>query len=133
MSSQSSSPLFIVSLNSNKVLEYHRDRTLKQSQLEDLKRIDTKLDKGISIAGKFISTPNPQEKAVFIANQLVIALKDDNEPAIALTSAYLATRYSDLKHLKISTTDDRVSIELINDQEFTQQAPMKFVPKKELL
>ncbi len=132
MSTQTSSSLFIVSLNSSKVLENQRDRTLKQTQLEDQKRMDTKLDNAISIAGKFISTPNPQEKAVFIANQLVSALKDDNEPTIALTSAYLATRYSDLKHLKISTNDDRVSIELINDQEFTEQAPMRFIPKKDL-
>ena len=126
------SDLFIVSLNSNKVLEYYRERGLTKNQSADLNKMDTKLDHGINISGKYIESPNPQEKAVFIANQLVLALQSDNESILALTSAYLATRYPELKQLKVTTHEGKTSIELINDKEFIEQTPISFVPRKDL-
>ena len=124
---------FIVSLNANKVLEFRRDRNLSDKQLNDLAKLDAKLNAGIHIAGKFIQSPNTQEKAIFIAHQIANALNNDNEPTLALACAFLATRYPELKQLVISTHEDRISFELINDKEFAEQAPIKFVSKKDLI
>ena len=124
---------FVVTVNSEKTIEYFRDRPLNQQQLADLAATDNKLNLGISIAGEFIEHPNDQDKAIFIANILVNALDSDDEAAIAVACAYLATRYIHLKQLKITNHDDRVSIELINDQLYAEPIPIKFIPKKDLL
>ncbi len=133
MNTHSASPVLVVSLNNNKELEYHRDRALTDQQMRDLEAMEQQLDQGIHIAGQYFATPSPQEKAVFMANQLARALTEDNESVLAMASAYLATRLPDLQHLKISTHEDRLSIEMIHDQAFTEQAPVKFVSKKDLL
>lgn len=132
MNNLSQNTPFIVSLNSDKVLEYYRDRPLTESQVKDLTAMDEKLEQGIEIADKFIQSPSQQEKAIFIANQLASALQEENDKALALSCAYLATRYPSLKQLRISTRDNQLSIELINDKEYTQQSPVKFVRKSEL-
>ena len=133
MTNESDNNLFVVSLNSNKVLEYHRDRQLNTRQMDDLNLVEAKLQQGIHIEGKYIQSASAQEKAVFMANQLAIALDEDNDSLLAVSCAYLATRYPMLKQLKITTTKDKRSIELINDKEYTDQAPIQFVAKKDLL
>lgn len=124
---------FVVTVNSEKTIEYFRDRPLSQKQQDDLAATDKKLTLGISIAGEFIAQPTDQDKAIFIANILVNALDSDDEAAIALACTYLATRYTHLKQLKITTHEDRISIELINDQLYAEPIPIKFIPKSELL
>ena len=124
---------FVVTLNSEKTIEFFRDRPLSQKQKEDLAATDKKLNLGITIAGEFISNPTDQDKAIFIANILVNALDNDDETAIAVACAYLATRNPYLKQLKITTHEDRISIELINDQLYADPIPIRFIPKKDLL
>ncbi len=132
MTSKTNNTPFIVSLNSSKVLEYFRDRELTNKQIHDLEKAEKKLTSGIYFAGKFISSPSPQEKAVFMANQLAMALDEDNEAALAISCAYLATRYPDLKQLKLTNHEGQLSIELINDKEFSDQVPIKFIARKDL-
>lgn len=124
---------FVVILNSEKTIEYFRDRPLNQTQQNDLTATDNKLNLGINIAGKYIEQPTDQDKAIFMANILVHALENDDETAIAVACAYLATRFPHLKQLKITTHEDRISIELINDQLYAESIPIKFIPKKDLL
>ena len=45
----------------------------------------------------------------------------------------VAVTDSALKQIKLTQVDTKLSIELINDKEFADQAPMNFVPKKDLL
>jgi len=119
----------VVSLNSNKVLEFIRDRQLTQKQINDL----NKLDSGITFAGDFVQAPNSNDKAIFMANNLALALDTNNDSITALSCAYLATRYPELKQLKISSNNEHISIELVYDKEYTEQAPVKFVSKKDLI
>jgi len=133
MTSKTNNVPFIVSLNSNKVLEYYRNRELTDKQIQDLDKTEKKLNAGIHLAGKFVPSPSVEEKAVFMANQLALALDEDNEAVLAISCAYLATRYPDLKQLKLTTAEEQLSIELINDKEFTDQAPIKFIAKKDLI
>lgn len=124
---------FVVTLNSEKTIEYFRDRPLNQKQQDDLAATDTKLNLGFNIDGEFISQPTDQDKAIFMANILVNSLSSEDETAIAIACTYLATRYEHLKQLKITTHEDRISIELINDQLYAEPIPIKFIPKKDLL
>ena len=133
MSNKPNSTPFVVSFNSNKVLEYYRDCKLSDMQISDLAKAEKKLSSGISISGKFIASPTAQEKAIFMASQLAHAISEENETVQALSCAYLATRYPSLKQLKLTSSHEQLSIELINDQEYADQAPIKFVSKKDLL
>jgi hypothetical protein len=133
MSNKSDLYPFVVTLNSEKTIEYFRNRSLTLKQQSDLAATDKKLNLGINIAGEFIAQPSDEDKAIFMANILVNALDSDNETAIGIACAYLATRYLHLKQLKITTHEDRVSIELINDQLYAEPIPIKFIPKKDLL
>lgn len=128
----SNSPVLIVSLNSEKTLEYYRERELNQKQRSDLDKMEAKLDAGITVEDNFIRNPNPNDKAIFIANNLAQALLAENEAMTAFCCSYLATRYPELKHLKICTKDMQLSIEMMFDKEFTQQSPIKFISKSEL-
>ena len=133
MSEQLDLSPFVVTLNSEKAIEYFRDRPLGEKQHSDLAATDKKLDLGFNIAGEFIAQPSDQDKAIFMANILVNALDSDDETAIAVACSYLATRYNHLKQLKITTHEDRVSIELINDQRYAEPIPIKFIAKKDLI
>jgi len=124
---------FVVSLNSTKVLEYFRDRVINQSQLDDLNKLESKLDAGFNIDGKFIDSPDVRDKAIFIANNLAAALIADNDSIAAVSCSYLATRYPDLQQLKISSNNGYTSIELIYDKEYTEQSPIKYISKKDLI
>jgi len=133
MANETYNNVFVVSLNSDKVIEYHRERELNTRQIQDLHQVDTKLAQGIHIEGKFISDATAQEKAVFMANQLATALNEDNDTVVAISCSYLATRFPRLKQLKISMVNDQLSIELVNDKEYIEQTPIQFVPKEDLL
>ncbi len=124
---------FVVTLNSEKVIEYFRDRPLSQKQQDDLTATDKKLNLGIDLAGEFIQQPTDQDKAIFMANIIVNALNSDDETTIAVACAFLATRYIHLKQLKITAHEGRISIELINDQLYADPVPIRFIPKKDLL
>ena len=133
MSEQLKTDPFVVILNSVKTIEYFRDRVLTDKQQNDLLAADKKLNMGIHLAGEFIQNPSDQDKAIFMANLIVNALSTDDDATIALACTFLATRYVHLKQLKITSHEDRVSIELINDQLYADPIPIKFIPKKDLL
>lgn len=131
MNSAETSPLVIV-INSKKAFEYYRDRPLSRKQINDLEKAGHKLNQGLRIGREFIQSPTDADKALFIARQLVFAIQHDDDGRIAFLCALLACRYPQLKQLKISIREDQVSIELINDKTFVDQAPVRFISKKDL-
>ena len=130
MNSAATFPLVIV-INSKKTFEYYRDRPLSRKQISDLEKASHKLNHGLRIGKEFIQSPTDADKALFIANQLVFAIKHSDDSQIAFLCAFLARHYPQLKQLKISTCEDQISIELINDKNFVDQSPIRFIPKKD--
>jgi len=123
----------VIVVNNDKVLEYFRNRQLPEKQLNDLKTVDHKLQQGFHIADEFITSPSPQDKAMFVANLLISALHDDDEAKISLSCAYLANYYPDLKQVKANIHEDRCTIQLINDQVYIEESQIKFTPKDQLI
>ena len=123
---------FVVVLNTSKELEYFRDRKLSEKQSADLEKIDAKLEQGFEIGGQVINHPTTKEKATFAANVLVSALLHDSESTAAIFCSYLATRNPTLKQVKATTHDDRITIQLIYDQEYTEETAVQFISKKDL-
>ncbi len=126
------SDTFIVVLNKNKVLEYHRNRPLNDKQIDDLNKTDCKLSLGIQLGDQIIEHPTDSDKAVFMSIRLVEALNEDKDPIVAISCAYLATRFPLLKQLRATNDDHQISVELINDEEFSESTPLKFIDKKDI-
>ena len=123
----------VVVVNNDKVLEYFRDRQLPEKQQRDLGIIDAKLAQGFEIAGELVTSPSPQDKAMFVANLLISALHEDEEAKISLSCAYLANYYPDLKQVKASVHEDRCTIQLINDQAYVEETKIEFTAKDQLI
>ena len=104
----------VIVMNSEKVLEYFRARSLSNQQLIDLDRIDAKLLQGFRVAGEFIKQPSAEDKAMFMANMLIHALNQNDETKMGLCCSFLATRYPDLKQVRIVQHPDRTSIETVS-------------------
>ncbi len=133
MSNKETPAKLVVVINSQKMLEYFRDRPLSPTQQKDLEAMDLKMNTGIQVGNQHIARPSLQDKATYMANILVTALGDNDEPKTAAACAYLATRFEELKQLRATTHSDRISIQLIFDEEYSEQIPIQFVPKKTLL
>ena len=132
MVSNTHSTVLVVILNTQKVLEYNRDIRLTKKQLADLELLDQKLERELPPRLSAKGNSNSQDKATLVANMLVAALLQDDDPKIALSCAYLATRHTELKQVKARTDSGQVAIQLIFDEEYREATPMKFVAKKDL-
>ncbi len=122
----------VIVMNSEKVLEYFRARSLSNQQLIDLDRIDAKLLQGFRVAGEFIKQPSAEDKAMFMANMLIHALNQNDETKMGLCCSFLATRYPDLKQVRIVQHPDRTSIEMINDRIYVEETQVQFKSRHEL-
>ena len=132
MAENDSSSLLVVTLNSNKVLEYNRGIALSKKQLKDLDVLEQKLNDHIPLNLRANRDAGPQDKATLVANMLITALLDEEESKAALTCAYLATRFSDLKQVNARTDSEHLAIQLIFDEEYREVSPIKFVARKDL-
>ena len=87
-------------LHGESQVEYDRTQQLPDHQLKYLDIMDAKMDEGIPHGAGHIFAPDTQQKAQFVANQLINAIKTENEQLAAATLAYLALRLPDLQRLK---------------------------------
>ena len=122
----------IAVINGEAKIEYDRSKELPQNQMEYLNKMDQKMDEGIPHGAGHLFAPDIQQKAQFVADQLVMAIKSDNEQLTAATMAYLATRLPDLQQVSAKDEDDAVAIKLIYDQPYAKAEPVKFVRPDQL-
>lgn len=119
-------------INGEAQIEYDRSKDLPQQQQEYLDRMDQKMDEGIPHGAGHLFAPTPEQKAQFVADQLVMAIKSDNEQLIAATMAYLAMRLPDLQQVSAEEQGGEVTIKLIYDQAYTKAEPINFVRPEKL-
>lgn len=124
--------LLVAVLNGEAVIEYDRDKSLPENQLEYLNKMDKKMQDGIPSGQGNIFAPDLEQKAQFVANQLMMAIKGDNEQLIAASMAYLATRLPDLKQVSGKEQDSEMQISLIYDREYTPPQTVNFVKPEHL-
>ncbi len=120
------SNMLAVLLNGIAQLEYHRDRLLPDHQAAYLDKMDVKMDAGVLIGDTTIENPDINQRAQFVAGNLLNAIKSDNEEMAAALCTWLANRLPDLKQVKISENGDEVTIDLVFDEEYAQQAAVTF-------
>lgn len=122
------SNILIVYLNGQSVIEYDRAVRLPGHQRQYLDKMDHDMDSGIEMNGQSVTAPDLQQRAQYIAMHLIQAINHDNEAMIAAMCAYLATRLPDLKSIKAQEQGAHYSIDLVFNEQETQQVAVQFDP-----
>lgn len=135
------SNILAVLLNGVAQLEYNRDKQLPPQQELYLEKMDLQMDDGIQVGDMVISNPDKNQRAQFVAGNLADAILNDKEAAAAALCSYLAINLPDLKQIKITQSSEdsvntdngsadaksEISIELVFDEPYQQQVPVKFL------
>lgn len=114
-------------LNGESQVEFERDKPLADRQQEYLAIMDKRMDEGIPHGAGNIFAPDMQQKAQFVANQLIDAIKAENEQLVAATLSWLATRLPDLQQVSAAEKDGQITIRLIYDKPYIKAEPINFM------
>ena len=117
----------LVIFNNEAVLEYDRSKPMPGQQRQYLDRMDERMDQGIQLGDTFIETPNPLQRAQFVANSLVNSLLKQNFDQAVAMCTFLGKRMPDLQQIKCEGSegdeageDGGISIEFVYDRSFEQ-------------
>ena len=120
------SNLLGVLINGIAQLEYDRDKPLPDHQAVYLEKMDEKMQRGIEIGNETITNPDINQRAQFVAANLLNALQIGNEEMSAALCTWLANRLPDLKQVKYDEDGEQVSIDLVFDENYGKQAAVTF-------
>ncbi|HIA07570.1 MAG TPA: hypothetical protein EYN73_00480 [Chromatiaceae bacterium] len=115
------SELFAVLINGVAQLEYNRASGLPDDQLAFLRRMDERMDAGITLAGDSIAAPDLSQKAQFVAMSLIQYIKAGDEAHASAFCSWLATRLPELKQLRVDDKDGQETFDLVFDREYKGQ------------
>jgi hypothetical protein len=116
-----------VLLNGVAQLEYDRSRPLPDHQAVYLEKMDLKMDEGIQLGDDFIEHPDVNDRAQFIAANLLHAIKNDDEAMAAAHCSYLANKLPELKQIRFEEQNGEVSIELVFDEPYQKQVSVQLI------
>ena len=116
-------------INGEPHLEYDRGKPLPEQQRAYLERMDARMDGGIELGGAQVGDPDILQRAQFVAIQLIEGLQDGNEPVIAASCAYLASRMPDLTQVKAQLVDEGYSVELVFGEPYVKEVAVQFSPR----
>lgn len=119
-----------VVVNGASILEFDRAKPLPGQQRRALDIMDENMDRGISLGQEHVESPNPMQRAQFVANTLINALFAENYSQAMAMSTYLAKRIPELQQVKaVGNIDDVLNIELVFDRSYEQSSteqPVQF-------
>ena len=120
------SNLLGILINGIAQLEYDRDRPLPDHQAVYLEKMDEKMKLGIEIGNELIENPDLNQRAQFVAANLLNAMQTGNEEMSAALCTWLANRLPDLKQVKYDENGEQVSIDLVFDENYGKQTAVTF-------
>lgn len=118
----------VILLNGESQLQYDRRKPLPDQQREFLDKMDRELQRGITINNQNINHPDIQQRAQFVALNLIQAVLNSEEQKAAAMCAYLAVFLPDLKQVKAEQQAEGVFIDLVFDKEYMNEVKVQFVP-----
>lgn len=121
------SNIMAVLLNGVAQLEYNRDKPLPDHQAAYLDKMDKKMDTGIQLDESQIENPDINQRAQFVAANLLHAIRNNQEAVAAALCTYLADRLPDLKQVRMDEQGDEVSIELVFDEDYKKQVSVQLL------
>jgi len=102
-------------VNDKAVFEYDRNTVLNDEQLGFVDKMDKDMDRGIKIRGELFAVPDSQQRATFVAMNLIKALQQENQASAAVSCAYLSTRMPSLLAVHVSDDEGLVKVELMEE------------------
>ena len=120
--------LLVGTVDGEPQLQFDRNKALPAHQLAFLSKMDKEMASGIVINGANIEKPDLQQRAQFVAINLLQAIFDNDEQKAAAMTSYLATYLSDLKQVKAEVKDEGVLVDLVFDQAYVNQVAVQFTP-----
>jgi len=123
------SKLFAVIFNGTPELEYDRSKPLSERQHQFLEKMDQELNAQVVIGDKVIPNPGIEDKAQFVAINLVDALRTANDGLAAAMCSYLALRVPNLQQVKVSENDEQLLIDLVFDEAYSRQVSVQFTER----
>ena len=121
------SNIFAVIFNDVPQLEFDRTKPLPERQHQFLEKMDQELKSQIVMGEEVIQNPDVEEKAQFVAINLVNALKNSNDSVAAAMCSYLAIRVPNLKQVKVNEDGSgKVLIDLVYDEDYVRQVNVEF-------
>lgn len=124
--------ILVAVVDGDSKIEFDRSKPLPENQRGYLQKMDEKMDAGIPSGQGNIFAPTVEQKAQFVASQLMMAIEADDEGLIAASMAYLASRLPELKQVASKEKDGEKQISLIYDREYTEPQEVKFVRPEHL-
>lgn len=104
-----------VFINNEIVFAFDRGLKFEDQQLAFLDRMDADMVRGVKIQGELQVNPDARQRAIFVAMNLIKALRQNNEAAISASCAYLVNRRPTLIEVHANDHDNAVKIELIEE------------------
>lgn len=108
-------------------LEYDRDKPLPVHQAAYLDKMDARMDEGILVGEEMIESPDLNQRAQFVAGNLVHAFNTGNEQLAGAMCSWLALRLPGLQQVRIQTDSGEVAIELVFDEAYRRQVAVEFI------
>lgn len=102
-----------VKINNVQVHEYDRNTRLPGKRRRFLDMMDNDMDEGVNIGGDLIEYPNQNQRAKYVAMNLIDGLIKKDESLISITSAYLSHRLPELKEIIVNEKGDDIAVELV--------------------
>jgi hypothetical protein len=98
----------------NGALAYSFDKRegLARMQFAYVQRMDADMDRGISLEGERILSPDHAQRTRYVIGQLLEAVNINDSRAIAMLCRWLAQQVSDLDAIRIEDHGDEVGVEL---------------------
>ncbi len=115
-----------VLMNGIAQIEYDRSKALPAKQGAYLDKMDRKMDTGIEVNGGLLTKPDLGQRAQYVAANLAQAIKNNEEAVATAMCTYLAERIPDLQQVKITESGEGLFIELVFDESYVKQQPIRF-------
>ena len=118
----------VVLLNGESQMQYNRNKALQHRQREFLDKMDAELKRGITIDERTVENPDLQQRAQFVALNLIQAIQNGEDQTAAAMCAYLAVFLPDLKQVKAEQKPEGLFIDLVFDKEYVPEVKVQFTP-----
>lgn len=103
-----------VFVNDEPVFVFDAAKELEQSHLEFFDKMDADMKRGIKIKGELIENPAIEQRCLFVAMNLLKALKQENNNILQASASYLLNRQPELHEIRFSDAEDGLEVELVN-------------------
>ena len=110
-----------VLINDENIFEFDRELSLVEEQLVFLDKIDSDMKKGIKVNGELFISPDKQQRATFVAMNLLKALQQENDAIITASCVYLINRFPQLIEVHANNHDNTIKIDLIEEENIQEE------------